>query len=208
MSFSDQLGNVKPRVGAAANTIAAQFGLKTGYGWRSGSEGDHPRGMAVDFPASKDTGDKVAAFVTANASRLGVKYVIWQQAIWKPSAPTWTPMAYKSGDRPGYDPNHRRHVHVSFTDAGPTDSSPLQTVRDAVGNVTGTVGSAVTGAVANVGSVIDALNPFDDWAQQAMVIALKIAATGAGLALLVVGATRLVAPAATKTIGKAAEALG
>lgn len=198
---SDQLGAVKPWVAAAANAIANTFGLTemSGYGTRSGVS-DHPRGLAIDIPAARAVGDQVAAFVTQNAARLGVKYVIWQQAIWKPGAPTWTPMTAIAGDRPGYDPNHRRHVHVSFTDAAPAEGS-LSWLQQAAGTVAGAIG----GVVATVGSAAQSLNPLSSWSTDAMTIALKIAAVGAGLALVVVGANRLVAPAVMSGIGKVAE---
>lgn len=193
---SDQLGAVKPWVAAAANAIANTFGLTemSGYGTRSGVS-DHPLGLALDIPANRTVGDQVAAFVTTNAAALGVKYVIWQQALWKPGG-TWTPMANRAGDKPGFDPNHRRHVHVSFTTAAPAEGS-LNWLQQAA--------ATVGGFVATVGSAAQSLNPLSNWSTDAMTIALKIAAVGAGLALVVVGANRLVAPAVMSGIGKVAE---
>src|SRR5690606_23877283 len=99
------------------------FGVANIGGWRASAAdmSGHPAGLALDFQtggegAGRLTGDKVAAYFVQNASRLHVKYVIWQQRIWKPSAPTWTLMETRPGDKPGYDPNHLRHVHVSFTE--------------------------------------------------------------------------------------------
>lgn len=210
--MAGQLGDVKPHVVRAANTIANALGITqmSGYGQRSGVS-DHPRGLAIDIPAARTLGDQVAAFVTQNASALGVKYVIWQQAMWKPSTGTWELMATKSGDRPGYDPNHLRHVHVSFTDAAPAEESASWLER-AVGVLGGgatmllaPVAGAATSAAQGVRDGLAAINPFDDWAAQGMGIGLKIAAVLAGLALVVIGANRLVAPAVTGAVSKAVE---
>lgn len=209
---SDQLGAVKPHVSRAANIIANALGITemSGYGQRSGVS-DHPSGLAIDIPATRATGDQVAAFVTKNAGPLGVKYVIWQQAIWKPASGAWAPMATKGGDRPGYDPNHLRHVHVSFTDAAPAEADASALER-AVGVLTfpfRAAGDAISGAAGNLAGIVrgsaDAINPLDDWAVQGMAIGLKIAAVAAGLTLVVIGASRLVAPAVTSTIDKAVE---
>lgn len=210
---SDQLGAVKPHVVRAANAIANALGITqmSGYGQRSGVS-DHPRGLAIDIPASRARGDEVAAFVTQNAAALGVKYVIWQQAMWKPATGTWAPMAAKSGDTgSGYDPNHVRHVHVSFTDAAPAedDASALEraiATLTAPGRwVAERAGDAVRGVVGLVRGTADAINPLDDWAVQGMAIGLKIAGVVAGLALVVLGMSRLVMPAVAGAVDKVVE---
>lgn len=213
---SDQLGDVKPHVARAANIIANALGLTqmSGYGQRSGTS-DHPRGLAIDIPATGATGDEVAAFVTKNATALGVKYVIWQQKMWKPATGTWEPMAHKAGDRPGYDPNHMRHVHVSFTDNPPAEEEAgvlerlVQTLGTGVKNLVSLPGSLIENAGNAIKGVasdgLAALNPFDNWARDAFGIGLRIAAVLAGLALVVIGANRLVAPAVAGAVDRTLE---
>lgn len=114
------LGPVKPHVAKAANDIGPRFGIKTIWGFGSGSVpgSDHPRGLALDFminniSGGKATGDAIAAFVIANATALGVKYVIWQRRIWQNGA--WKPYH-------GFNP-HIDHVHVSFNSAPGTGTT-------------------------------------------------------------------------------------
>lgn len=189
--LSSQLGDVKPHVLASAQVIASHFGLSRMSGYRTNSVAkgsDHPKGLAIDIPANKSMGDQIAAWVTANAAALGVKYVIWQTAMWKPGAPTWTPMSKQGGDTGGsYDPNHLRHVHVSFTDTAP-DASLFDKVRSGIGAVVGSITDTV-------GSAVDAINPLSGWASDALVLGLKIAAVLGGIGLVLLGANRLVQPA-------------
>jgi hypothetical protein len=86
---------------------------------RPGDPQDHGSGTACDFMEStggtmptadrQQHGDQVAAWVIANASRLGVKYVIWRQRIYDMRSPGWDPME----DRGSITANHYDHVHVS-----------------------------------------------------------------------------------------------
>lgn len=86
---------------------------------RPGDPQDHGSGTACDFMEStggtmptadrQRHGDQVAAWVIANASRLGVKYVIWRQRIYDMRSPGWDPME----DRGSITANHYDHVHVS-----------------------------------------------------------------------------------------------
>jgi hypothetical protein len=88
--------------------------------FRHQSTGEHPKGRACDFAAdkngfggvatgsSKDYGNRLANYFIANASRLGVLYVIWFRRIWMPST-GWQP--YSSGPDPSA--SHRNHVHLS-----------------------------------------------------------------------------------------------
>ncbi|MEV5575829.1 hypothetical protein AB0L06_37825 [Spirillospora sp. NPDC052269] len=90
--------------------------------YRSGADAqDHAEGRACDFmesgggampsAAAQRHGDQVAAYAVANASRLGVSYVIWKQHIWNIARASegWRPMA----DRGGITANHYDHVHIS-----------------------------------------------------------------------------------------------
>lgn len=100
------LGAVKPHVKAAAESIGPKFGIRTIYGWAPG-QWDHPKGLALDFMTShKPTGDALANYVVANASALGVTYVIWYRRVWNPRQ-GWH--KYTSTPNPHID-----HVHVSF----------------------------------------------------------------------------------------------
>jgi hypothetical protein len=88
--------------------------------WRQSSWGEHPLGRACDFAASaggfggiatggdRDYGNRLAGYFIANASRLGVLYVIWYQQIWEPSR-GWH---YYRGDGTPSG-NHTNHVHLS-----------------------------------------------------------------------------------------------
>lgn len=91
--------------------------------FRQESSGEHPKGRACDYSAAaagfanarasggdKTYGDKVAGWFIANASALGVLYIIWYNQIWFPSS-GWR--GYNSGDgTPAGD--HYNHVHVSM----------------------------------------------------------------------------------------------
>ncbi|MGY1615406.1 hypothetical protein ACI797_01550 [Geodermatophilus sp. SYSU D00691] len=68
--------------------------------------------LAADFMVYSDRakGDAVAAHVIANAARMNVEYVIWQQRIHLIGGSGWQAMA----DRGSPTANHMDHVHVAF----------------------------------------------------------------------------------------------
>lgn len=113
------LGPVKTHVRAAAEEVGGKFGVRTiyGIGSRSGVS-EHPLGLALDFMVYSDTakGQAIASYVQANASRLGVTYVMWQQQIWsvERNAEGWRAVE----DRGSATANHMDHVHVSFSASG------------------------------------------------------------------------------------------
>ncbi|MBW8487114.1 coiled-coil domain-containing protein [Actinomadura parmotrematis] len=87
---------------------------------RPGDPQDHGSGHACDFMEStggkmpsasaQAHGDRVAAYVIANASSLGIKYVIWRQRIYDMrGSGGWKAME----DRGSITANHYDHVHVS-----------------------------------------------------------------------------------------------
>jgi hypothetical protein len=90
--------------------------------FRPQGSGEHPKGKACDFAAdkggfggvasgsSKDYGIRLANYFIANASRLGVLYVIWFKRIWLPSS-GWKAYTRGNGD-PSSD--HTNHVHLSM----------------------------------------------------------------------------------------------
>jgi hypothetical protein len=103
--------------GLTSNAIAVHravcnaFPSVTGYGGVRGGGGNHGAGRALDIMVSGSTGDAIAAYVRANAARLGVTEVIWAQRIWttQRASEGWRPMS----DRGSATANHYDHVHVS-----------------------------------------------------------------------------------------------
>ncbi|MFR9776532.1 coiled-coil domain-containing protein [Micromonospora sp. MS34] len=90
--------------------------------YRSGGDGEHPKGRACDFSAAsggfedvsatggdKAYGDSLASWAKSNASRLGIMYVIWYRQIWMPNT-GWR--SYSGGGSPAGD--HTNHVHISM----------------------------------------------------------------------------------------------
>lgn len=125
------LGPVKPWVESAAYIVGPKFGVKTIYGWRASDPfPDHPSGHALDFMiTSKAQGQAIADFLQANASALGVKYIIWNRQVWEASGKPvagWHP--YTSTDNP-----HTDHVHVTFNDQPGTGNATTSAVLAASG---------------------------------------------------------------------------
>lgn len=106
---STVLAGTLPQVAQAGNYLKAMFGVDTvlGRAARSG-DSDHPSGLALDFMVDTATGNRLADYVLANQSRLGMKYVIWRQRYNDGSG--WSAME----DRGSVTANHYDHVHVSF----------------------------------------------------------------------------------------------
>lgn len=133
------LGPVKPHVRRAANEIALFAGTTDIGGWRSSGSvpnSDHPKGLAIDVMTSrKAQGDKISAYVVANAHRLAVTYVIWYDRIWQGGK--WKAYDHPAGSSPTLQ--HRDHVHVSFspTPSGSAEPpvSPTATLSDAADRV-------------------------------------------------------------------------
>lgn len=133
-SFNGSSGSCSaddPTTGSGCITPRTLHALKQAKGagftrfvscFRSGGGGEHPRGRACDFAAQKSGfggvaggGDKrygtnLANYFIANASRLGVLYVIWFERIWLPSS-GWRAYSRGNGD-PSSD--HTNHVHLSM----------------------------------------------------------------------------------------------
>lgn len=117
MAYS--LGNVKSHVAAAANEIGPKFAVKTVYGFSfrniagTSTLSDHARGLALDF-MTNDLGARtgIAEYAKANASRLGVTYIIHDRKIWNAarSSEGWRPYT-------GVSP-HTDHTHISFSASG------------------------------------------------------------------------------------------
>jgi hypothetical protein len=90
--------------------------------YRPSGSGEHPKGRACDFSATVDGfvdaratgtdktyGDRLAGWCIANASRIGVLYVIWYKQIWFPDR-GWR--SYSGDGTPAGD--HYNHVHLSI----------------------------------------------------------------------------------------------
>ena len=115
------MGGVTARMIKAKNTIDIELGPFPTIGcFRGGVDAqDHAAGTACDFMVStggsmpsangQAQGDRTAQYAISNASRLGVKYVIWRQRIYDMRSPGWRAME----NRGGVTANHYDHVHIS-----------------------------------------------------------------------------------------------
>lgn len=112
------LGAVKPQLTALVNILGPMFDIASVGGYRASAvdPGGHPSGLAADFmvgltPAGRKKGDALAAYAKANATALGIDYIIWYQRIWSASraAEGWRPMA----DRGSPTANHLDHPHIN-----------------------------------------------------------------------------------------------
>ena len=96
---------------AVYRAVCAAFPSVSSWGGRSGSGGNHSAGLALDIMVTGSAGDAIAAYVRANAGRLGVSEVIFSQRIWtvQRGSEGWRFMS----DRGSTTANHYDHVHVS-----------------------------------------------------------------------------------------------
>lgn len=113
---------ITARMRQVRDQIDGRFGPFPAIGcYRPESSGEHPLGRACDFMLSSggvmpsgswmQRGSNVAAWAQANASRLGIMYIIYRQRIWdiRMASSGWVPMA----DRGSITANHFDHVHIS-----------------------------------------------------------------------------------------------
>jgi hypothetical protein len=115
------MGGITPRMLKVKNTLDLEFGQFPTIGCvRGGGDAqDHATGQACDFMVStggsmpsasgRTQGDRTAQYAISNASRLGIKYVIWRQRIYDMRSPGWSSME----NRGGTTANHYDHVHIS-----------------------------------------------------------------------------------------------
>jgi hypothetical protein len=113
--------SMTPRMRTVMNAVDSKFGAFPAIGCaRPGDPQDHGSGRACDFMEStggqmpsasaRAHGDAVAQYVIDNASRFGIKYVIWRQRIYDMrGSGGWSQME----DRGSVTQNHYDHVHVS-----------------------------------------------------------------------------------------------
>jgi len=81
-----EIGPVQPQTAAVANTVGPMFGIRTVGGWRDPATEiydpqGHPAGLALDFMTNDiadgtAVGDRLADYLIANATELGVAYII------------------------------------------------------------------------------------------------------------------------------------
>jgi hypothetical protein len=115
-------GSITPRMRQVRDEVDRRFGPFPAIGcYRAEASGEHPLGRACDFMLSTGgvlpsgpgvrRGYAIAAWAQANASRLGIMYVIYRQRIWDIRNPAagWVPME----DRGSVTANHFDHVHIS-----------------------------------------------------------------------------------------------
>lgn len=110
---------VTPTMATIRDDIVMQFGAPYPVGCYRPSADDHGEGRACDFMMSangnwpsednRQLGSQIAEYATANADRLGIDYVIWEQQIWHTGNRQWRQM----NDRGDLTQNHFDHVHVS-----------------------------------------------------------------------------------------------
>ncbi len=118
---------VKPHVRAAAQEIHDTFGISVIGGFSSAghiANSDHYTGLALDVMTRN--GDPVAAWAINNASRLGVKYVIWNRAIWQASQ-------HRGWERYVGSSPHTDHVHISFYPQTGTEVSNISAAPGSTG---------------------------------------------------------------------------
>ena len=114
--------NITPRMLQVKNEVDRRFGPFVSIGcFRAEASGEHPLGRACDFMLSSggvmptaakvQLGYQITAWAQANASRLGIMYMIYRQKIWdiRMASAGWVPMA----DRGSITANHFDHVHIS-----------------------------------------------------------------------------------------------
>jgi hypothetical protein len=98
-------------------SVCAEFPQVTSYGGVRPDDGEHGTGQALDIMVTGSLGDAIAAYVRANASKLGVSEVLWAQQIWtvQRSSEGWRTFS----DRGSATANHFDHVHVTvYGDSG------------------------------------------------------------------------------------------
>ena len=93
--------------------------IKTVYGYRPGSAGEHRLGRALDVmlpgnyrsASARALGKRIATWARSRAGSLKVMYVIWDQRIWNSqrSGDGWRRMS----DGGSASANHKNHVHIS-----------------------------------------------------------------------------------------------
>jgi len=123
--------------GLTPNSVNAKGAIESAFpgvnsigGWRppditaNGTFTEHSSGQAIDVmvpnwntPQGKSYGEQIKAYALANASSLGVDYVLWQQTQWNADG-----SSSAMSDRGSPTQNHMDHVHI-HTAKGSTSSA-------------------------------------------------------------------------------------
>lgn len=121
--------NTRTKCDEVLNALRSSTEKELTHVWGKAVSGEHATGRALDFMVFRDraAGEWIASYLTRNANRLGVAWVIWQQAFWSVNpgkygpARQWNPMENRGNDTQ----NHKDHVHVLFASDSytATDSS-------------------------------------------------------------------------------------
>jgi hypothetical protein len=183
------LGPVKPWVKDAALKVGPMFGIASIGGYRASARdmGGHPAGLALDFMVnSQAQGERLAAYVQANAAALNVEYVIWWQHIWSVarSSEGWRAME----DRGSATENHHDHVHVNFNSTAGGNVNSLPDAGNA--NVTNANYSNVGLNLGGIGDAISGTTKIVSWWLNPENL-LRVAAFVAGVVLLIIGISRM-----------------
>ena len=105
----------------AARAISAKFPeIHSIGGVRPDGLRWHPNGLALDVmipdyqtPGGKALGDRIAAYIRANADCFALNHLIWRQVL---SLPNGT--VRRMGDHGSDDANHFTHVHIATNGGG------------------------------------------------------------------------------------------
>src|SRR5262249_36602735 len=122
LEYSGIGDSITPRMRQVKDEVDRRFGPFVDIGcFRAEAGGEHPLGRACDFmlstggvmptAAKVQLGSQIAAWAQANASRLGIMYMIYRQRIWdiRMASAGWPPME----ERGTIPANHFCHVHIS-----------------------------------------------------------------------------------------------
>ncbi len=105
----------------AARAISAKFPeIHSIGGVRADGLKWHPNGLALDVmipdyrsPDGKALGDRIAAYIRANADHLALDHLIWRQLLYLPNG-----TVRRMGDHGSDDANHFTHVHIATNGGG------------------------------------------------------------------------------------------
>ena len=144
-------------------------------------------------------GGPLADYAKANAKRLGVLYVIWNQRIWSVarSSEGWRKMEDRGSDTQ----NHKDHVHVSFIPTAPKGGGKPVTATTSTGDwSTGATPAKSSGRARSGGSGVSQaayIKPpgVDELAAAVQRMVLVGGGLLVGVALIVVGVARVTKPA-------------
>lgn len=102
---------LQPNTIAVHRAVCNAFPSVTSYGGVRGGSANHGSGRALDIMVTGSTGDAIAQYLRANAGRLGITEIIWEQRIWttQRAGEGWRSMS----NRGSATANHYDHVHVS-----------------------------------------------------------------------------------------------